>query len=114
VVLRVRFEKRTENPQVMLAVTTEDGLSAFRYTASRAEERAGVFEAGTVADLRVGLDVNLVAGNYFLSGGLYDAGSTEFYAWKERALSFFCVGTPVSNGVAELNAKLLRSEEVHE
>jgi hypothetical protein len=67
-----------------------------------------------VADLRVGVDINLVAGNYFVSGGLYDAGSTEIYAWKERALSFFCVGTPVSNGVAELNAKLLGAEEARE
>jgi hypothetical protein len=110
--LRVSFLRRAENPQVMLTVTTEDGLSAFRFTASRAEERTGVFTAGDEVEFRVDFDVNLVQGNYFLSAGLYDPESSECYEWKERALSFFSLGTPASAGVAELNARALPPEKV--
>ncbi len=109
--IRVTFNHRAENPQVMLTVNTEDGLSAFRFTASRAGERTRAFEAGEVIDFRVEFDMNLVQGNYFLSAGLYDPESSECYGWRERALSFFSLGTPASAGVAELNARALVPEK---
>jgi len=112
--LPVRFHQVADNPQVMLAVSTEDGLSAFRFTASRAEERTGLFEAGTGIEFRVAMDMNLVKGNYFLSAGLYDPRTSECYGWRERALSFFSLGTPASAGVAELNARMLAGVEVRD
>ncbi len=102
--LRVQFKERAIAPIFACRIQKPDGQVIYDFTTHWADQPVPDFEPNTVADLEFALQLNLVAGTYYLGVNIAYNDLTRYYDRLDRALDFVVTGGNGSRGIANLKA----------